>query len=937
MQVRALIACCILLASFITHAIPYWIWHKDPDNTNAIRRTFPIARDLNIRTAPLRFVADAATVELRINDRHVAIAEMFGPVIELDAKPFLKPGRNEIELRPIRTQTNPAVALDLKVNDATTTAARFVTAAGWHGMDNLGDIALERWWNLPPLHIGESDDYTQWKRASNASEGTDPATFQLLPGFKAERLISAGPDDGSWVSLAFDPRGRLTIGREDQGLIRYTFNDQHKRIARSETLKIRLKECRGQVYAHDSLFVHANQSKGIYRLRDTNGDGAFDEQKLIYQSEGGFGHGRNALTLGPDGKIYAIHGDSIQLPAEARDLTSPVRRQFKPFRLNEGHVLRMNADGSEKEIFAAGLRNPYGIAFNADGEAFTYDADAEYDMGTPWYRPTEVKHLTSGSDFGWRAVTGSWPPYYPDHFEHTQACVVIGKGSPTGVRFGTNSHFPPDYQKAMYALDWTYGRILAIHLRPRGATYMGNAEVFLRGLPLNLTDLTFGPDGAMYFTTGGRKTQSALYRISYQGPATQARVPTMAERNRAAATKAYRAKRRIAEIYHTKKDKFETRLNTTEPRIRHAWRIALEHNPSASLTNRSYDLEQLTAQSNLNRNANYLPLNPNWHDLLPSEQMAYIDLVGRILERRAWPKELKDKATANLAPHFPDASTDLNLALAPIMIRLTPHRAVPQTMQLLESSTNQRERIHYLHHLRNAKTGWTKEARQSFFQVLNEYDTFLGGRGLPFALRQIRKDTMASLTQQEKQDLANVLNEKPKLPPLPDLSGRKPVKAWSTSDFLDMDLDPKKRNLANGKKMFHLAMCSRCHRKAQEGYPIGPDLTQVGDRFAPKTLLEEILEPSKTIAENYHTIILKLKDEHSLAGQVIPNLDYREPTLQLAENPLHPDKITRVNKSDIVEQTRSETSIMPPGLTNILTRNEVLDLVAWLLSSDRNR
>ena len=61
----------------------------------------------------------------------------------------------------------------------------------------------------------------------------------------------------------------------------------------------------------------------------------------------------------------------------------------------------MNPDGSEKEIFCAGLRNPYGIAFNADGEAFTYDADAEFDMGTPWYRPTKVKHLTSGADFGY--------------------------------------------------------------------------------------------------------------------------------------------------------------------------------------------------------------------------------------------------------------------------------------------------------------------------------------------------------------------------------------------------------------------------------------------------------------------------------------------------------------------------------------------------------
>ena len=37
---------------------------------------------------------------------------------------------------------------------------------------------------------------------------------------------------------------------------------------------------------HDSLFVHANQSKGIFRLRDTNGDGTFDEEKRLHTSEG---------------------------------------------------------------------------------------------------------------------------------------------------------------------------------------------------------------------------------------------------------------------------------------------------------------------------------------------------------------------------------------------------------------------------------------------------------------------------------------------------------------------------------------------------------------------------------------------------------------------------------------------------------------------------
>ena len=54
-----------------------------------------------------------------------------------------------------------------------------------------------------------------------------------------------------------------------------------------------------------------------------------------------------------------------------------------------------------------------------------------------------------------------------------------------------------------------------MHLERRGAGYGGRGEVFLRGRPLNVTDLGFGPDGAMYLVTGGRKTQSALYRVRH--------------------------------------------------------------------------------------------------------------------------------------------------------------------------------------------------------------------------------------------------------------------------------------------------------------------------------------------------------------------------------------------------------------------------------------
>ena len=97
--------------------------------------------------------------------------------------------------------------------------------------------------------------------------------------------------------------------------------------------------------------------------------------------------------------------------------------------------------------------------------------------------------------------------------------VNVGIGSPTGLVFGTGAKFPARYQKAAYALDWSYGRVLAVHLTPRGASYSATFEHFVasryplrrsRDLPLNLTGAVVGPDGALYLVTGGRDTAVAL-------------------------------------------------------------------------------------------------------------------------------------------------------------------------------------------------------------------------------------------------------------------------------------------------------------------------------------------------------------------------------------------------------------------------------------------
>ena len=135
-------------------------------------------------------------------------------------------------------------------------------------------------------------------------------------------------------------------------------------------------------------------------------------------------------------------------------------------------------------------------------------------MGSPWYRPTRVCHVTSGSEFGWRSGTGKWPTYFPDSLP---PALDVGPGSPTGVVFGTGARFPEKYQRALYILDWTFGTIYAVHLKPRGASYTATMEEFVSGTPLPVTDMVVGPDRAMYFTVGGRRAQSSLYRVTYQG------------------------------------------------------------------------------------------------------------------------------------------------------------------------------------------------------------------------------------------------------------------------------------------------------------------------------------------------------------------------------------------------------------------------------------
>src|SRR5258707_8535960 len=77
-------------------------------------------------------------------------------------------------------------------------------------------------------------DYEQWRLAQKSGAVADPATVTTLPGFKIELVRIARPEEGSWISLAFDPRGRAVIGREDKGLLRLTLADDRSSVKQVE-------------------------------------------------------------------------------------------------------------------------------------------------------------------------------------------------------------------------------------------------------------------------------------------------------------------------------------------------------------------------------------------------------------------------------------------------------------------------------------------------------------------------------------------------------------------------------------------------------------------------------------------------------------------------------------------------------------------------------
>ena len=213
---------------------------------------------------------------------------------------------------------------------------------------------------------------------------------------------------------------------------------------------------------------------------------------------------------------------------------------------------------------------------------FVYDADMEWDMGMPWYRPTRVIHATSGSEFGWRSGTGKWPAYYVDSLP---PMVDIGPGSPVGVEFGYGAKFPAKYQKALYICDWTFGTHLRAPHRAERSDLQGDEGGVPQPHAAAADRLrSTGPTAPCTSPSAGASTQSELFRVTYVGKEPTDRSSTGTRGTPSSGSCGTSSRHCTSKADDPAKAvEFASRTSAHEDRfIRYAARVALEHQPVKS-------------------------------------------------------------------------------------------------------------------------------------------------------------------------------------------------------------------------------------------------------------------------------------------------------------------------------------------------------------------
>jgi putative heme-binding domain-containing protein len=291
--------------------------------------------------------------------------------------------------------------------------------------------------------------------------------------------------------------------------------------------------------------------------------------------------------------------------------------------------------------------------------------------------------------------------------------------------------------------------------------------------------------------------------------------------------------------------------------------------------------------------------------------------------------ELTAATVRRLDPLYPARSWQANHLLCELLVYLKSPSVIARTTALIAKAERSEDLLHYLFFLRNITSGWTTDQRRSYFSALNRAEKLEGARSYQWSLRLIRTEVVAALTPAERESMGSMLTEAPKNEPERNSGPQILVKEWKDADLLTkLDRVSHGRSFAGGRLAFAAAQCIACHRMGNSGGNFGPDLTAVASRMNRHDILDSILDPSRVIDDKYRNTVFGMKDGTSVTGVV----ERQEGAKTLVRTSPLLEQLTTINDADVVRREASAISPMPPGLLNVLTENQILDLLAFLES-----
>lgn len=994
------------------HAEPQWVWLSEkaqPNEKAVLRRTFTVPAE--VKSARLRFSCDDKAAAF-LNGKKAGESTSWSKPAEIDAAALLKAGENELRLEGQNENGQAGMLASLVVELANEKTLLIETGPDWEVAASgenapfkpavvLGKYGVEPWGEVFAKAKAPKKDSAKKDSPKKDAPPPPPPTLQIAAGFQADLLYTVPKaDQGSWVSMTEDSRGRLIVCDQYGGLYRVSVPPAGSTEGtKVEDLPCDIGGAHGLLFAFDSLYVMVNEKDlnsgarkvatkrepGLYRLKYRAEDDQFDPPVLLRKCSGSGEHGPHGLALGPDKKsIYFANGNHTKLPEPLEfaypkavgedhlltrlwDPNGHARDVYAP----GGYIGKIDPEGKRVEMIAAGFRNQYDIAFDANGELFTFDSDMEWDMGAPWYVPTRINHIVRGGDYGWRSGSGRWPAYYADSLP---ASVDIGPASPTGTVFGTGAKFPAKYQRALFALDWTYGTIWAIHFQPDGATYRGEKEDFLSGKAFSVTDaLIRKADGAMYVTVGGRRNQSSLYRVTYTGtestaPASPVALsPEVLQRRELESLQA-------EDVGPEAIEKAWPYLASPDRFLRFTARVVLEHQPVEKWADKALAetrpraaAEALTALARVGDKS----FQPKLLEALGRLDLASLPAQFHLPVLRAWElaftrmgkpdPALCKQIAAKLEPLFPQKDPMENRELAALLAYLGSPGIVAKLVPLLQTAADEaviaasqdvlgrnggyanpvnsmlqnqpnRQAIAFAYALRETAEGWTPDLRREYFSWFASTRNWRGGNSFSKFIDNIRDDALGRCVPDpaERARLKDLATGTKPRPAITRVVPKGPGKAYTVDEVAALAQNGLKgRNFDNGKAMFASVLCVDCHHFGNEGGNIGPDLTGAGKRYSVRDLAENIIEPSKVISDQYGSEEITKKDGSTVLGRVVVE---ENGTLFVMTSGLVPDAQTAVPTASVKARKPLQVSMMPPGLINSLNENELLDMLAYLLS-----